>query len=101
LPKTFAELEEKLVFLKGSAPLVQIDITDGRFAGIASWPLCKRDLNFESILREERGLPEWEDFEFEFDLMMSDPFSLIPDLIRAGAAKIVIHAESINLDNDQ
>jgi ribulose-phosphate 3-epimerase len=33
--------------------------------------------------------------------MMSDPFSLIPDLIRVGAAKIVIHAESINLDSDQ
>ncbi|MES2059616.1 MAG: hypothetical protein V4438_01140 [Patescibacteria group bacterium] len=101
LPKTFAELEEKLAFLKGASTLVQIDITDGRFAGVASWPLAKHDLNFEAILREERGLPEWEDFEFEFDLMMADPFSLIPDLIRAGAAKIVIHAESINLENDQ
>lgn len=101
LPKTFAELEEKLAFLKGVAPSVQIDITDGKFAGQESWPLYKSDKNFEAIVREERGMPHWEDFEFEFDLMMSDPFSLIPDLIHAGASKIVIHAESINLDNDQ
>lgn len=101
LPKTFAELEEKLEFLKGVASSVQIDITDGQFAGEQSWPLYKNDKNFEAIVREERGMPHWEDFEFEFDLMISDPFSLIPDLIRAGATKIVIHAESINLDNDQ
>src|SRR3989344_5352842 len=101
LPKTFAELEEKLEFLKGAAPSVQIDITDGKFAGDASWPLYKEDKNFEAIVREERGMPHWEDFEFEFDLMVSDPFSLIPDLIRAGASKIILHAESINLDNDQ
>lgn len=101
LVKTFTELEEKLAFLKGASTAVQIDITDGQFAGVESWPLYKGDKNFESIVREERGMPEWEEFEFEFDLMMSDPFSLIPDLIRAGAAKIVIHAESINLDSDQ
>ena len=101
LPKTFAELEEKLEFLKGVAPSVQIDITDGKFAGDASWPLYKEDKNFEAIVREERGMPHWEDFEFEFDLMVSDPFSLIPDLIRAGASKIILHAESINFYNYQ
>jgi ribulose-phosphate 3-epimerase len=101
LPKTFAELEEKLDFLAGATTAVQIDVTDGQFAGQASWPLGKHDMNFDAIVREERGMPHWEEFEFEFDLMMSNPFSLIPDLIRAGAHKIVIHAESINLDDDQ
>lgn len=101
LPKNFRELEEKLEFLKGVAPSVQIDITDGKYAGIASWPLAKPDQNFEAIVREERGMPFWEDFEFEFDLMVKDPFTLIPDLITAGASKIVIHAESVDLDNDQ
>jgi len=101
LPKNFRELEEKPEFLKGVAPVVQIDITDGKFAGIASWPLAKHDENFEAIVREERGMPFWEDFEFEFDLMIEDPFSFVPDLIKAGATRIVLHAESINLDNDQ
>lgn len=101
LAKTFAELEEKLEFLKGVAPSVQIDITDGKFAGEASWPLYKDDQYFQSIVREERGMPFWEDFEFEFDLMISDPFAHIPDFISAGASKIVLHAESIDLDSDQ
>jgi len=101
IPKTFAELEEKIEFLQSVAPLIQIDIVDGKFAGPATWPLAKPDTNFESIVREERGMPGWEDFEFEFDLMVRDPFALIPDLIKAGATKIVIHAESINLDEDQ
>ncbi len=101
LPKNFHELEEKLEFLKGVAPSVQIDITDGKFAGQASWPLAKPDQNFEAIVREERGMPFWEDFEFEFDLMVKDPFTIIPDLITAGAAKIVLHAKTIDLDNDQ
>jgi ribulose-phosphate 3-epimerase len=101
LPKNFAELEEKLEFLKGVATSVQIDITDGKFAGVASWPLAKHDENFEAIVREERGMPFWEDFEFEFDLMIKDPFSFIPDLIAAGATKIILHAASIDLDSDQ
>ncbi len=101
LVKTFAELEEKLEFLKGVAESVQIDITDGKFAGAASWPLGKPDQNFEAIVREERGMPFWEDFEFEFDLMINDPFTFIPDLIAAGASKIVLHAKTIDLDNDQ
>ncbi len=101
LVKTFAELEEKLDFLVGVSDFVQIDITDGQFAGLESWPLYKSDKNFEAIVREERGMPHWDDFDFEFDLMMSDPFSLVPDLIRAGATKIIIHAESINLDSDE
>lgn len=101
LPKTFAELEQKLEFLKGVAPSVQIDVTDGKFAGEASWPLYKDDQFFQSIIREERGMPYWEDFEFEFDLMISNPFAYVPDFISAGASKIVLHAESIDLDSDQ
>lgn len=101
LPKTFAELEEKLEFLKGVAPSVQIDVSDGKFAGDLSWPLYKNDQNFEAIVREERGMPFWEDFEFEFDLMVTDPFAYVSDFISAGASKIVIHAKSIDLDHDQ
>lgn len=100
LPKTFAELEEKLEFLKGVAEFVQIDITDGKFAGDASWPLGKPDKNFEAIVGQQRGLPFWEDFEFEFDLMVKNPFPLAKDLIDAGAARIIFHADSIDFEND-
>lgn len=99
--KNFKEIEEKLGILKGVTEVVHIDIADGQFTQEASWPLLKPDMNFESIVREERGMPFWEDFDFEFHLMVRDPFAIIPDLIKVGASKIIIHAESIDLDSDQ
>lgn len=101
IAKNFKELEEKLSILKGVTEVVHIDIADGQFTQEATWPLLKPDMNFESIVREERGMPFWEDFDFEFHLMVRDPFAIIPDLIKAGANKIIIHAESIDLDSDQ
>lgn len=99
--KNFKELEEKLETLKGVSEVVHIDICDGQFTQSATWPLAKPDNNFISIVKQERGMPFWEDFEFEFHLMVREPFALIPDLISAGASRIIIHAESINLDEDQ
>jgi ribulose-phosphate 3-epimerase len=101
IPKHFRELEEKLEIIKGVSETIHIDICDGQFTQEASWPLAKPDENFRSIINEERGMPFWEDFDFEFHLMVREPFAIIPDLIKAGASKIIIHAESINLDNDQ
>lgn len=98
---TFAELEEKLSSVRGVTNFFQIDVTDGKFAGKPSWPLAKLDQNFESILREERGMPFWEDFDFEIDLMVGDPFSIAQDFIKAGASRVIFHAESINLDEDK
>jgi ribulose-phosphate 3-epimerase len=100
LPYTFSELERALEKVRGLSQFVQIDITDGKFAGKPSWPLAKLDQNFEAILREERGLPFWEDFDFEIDLMVSDPFPLARNFIAAGVTRIIFHAESLDLDED-
>lgn len=99
--KTFRDVEEKLSILKGVSETVHIDVSDGRFTQEASWPLLKPDINFEEIINEERGMPGWEDFDFEFHLMVKDPLSHIQDFIKAGASKIVMHAEAIDLQNDR
>jgi ribulose-phosphate 3-epimerase len=101
IPKNFKDLETKLETLKGVAETIHIDICDGLFTQESSWPLGKPDLNYESIINEERGMPFWEDFDFEFHLMVKDPFALIPDIIKLGASRIIIHAETIDLDNDR
>lgn len=101
LPYSFKELEENLELLKGVSEYIQIDVTDGKFAGKASWPLAKPDNNFEEIVRQERGLPFWEDFEFEIDLMVSNPFPLAKDFISAGASRIIFHADTIKLEDDK
>ena len=50
LPKDFAEIEEKIEMVIGIAPLVQIDICDGKFVTSTTWPYKKSDENFEKIL---------------------------------------------------
>ena len=100
LPKNFRELEKSLEIVHGAVSSVQIDVTDGKFAGVESWPLSKEDENFLEILRQERGMPFWEDFDFEIDLMVRDPLSCVDDWIQAGATRIVFHIETLDLDKD-
>lgn len=95
LPKKFSEIEEKVDLVKDFVKFIQIDICDGKFVKNQTWPYIKTDENFEQILREERGMPEWEKVNYEFDLMIKDPS---PDDARkwlsAGAERIVLHLES-------
>lgn len=95
LPKNFREIEEKIELITGLSPLVQVDICDGKFVPSITWPYWKQDENFESILREERGMPEWEQINYEFDLMIDNP--TVDDArkwLSAGAERIVLHHES-------
>jgi ribulose-phosphate 3-epimerase len=94
LPKDFADLEEHVALVKGLVPLVQVDICDGQFTPKASWPYKKKDSNFEAITKEDRGLPFWEEVEYEFDLMVNNIQDAILDYVAAGASRIVLHAES-------
>jgi ribulose-phosphate 3-epimerase len=105
LPKDFAELEEKIELVAGvlldrvSAPIIQIDICDGKLTPKPGWPYKKHDNNFEAILSEERGLPHWEDVDFEMDLMIADPELELDKWIASGAKRLIIHFESTkNMD---
>jgi ribulose-phosphate 3-epimerase len=95
LPKNFREIEEKVELIVGVSPLVQIDICDGKFVPTVTWPYWKADENFEKILREECGMPEWEKINYEFDLMISNPTEDdARKWLSAGAERIVLHHES-------
>jgi ribulose-phosphate 3-epimerase len=94
LPKDFYEIENKVEQIKGLVEIVQVDICDGKFVPSFTWPYKKHDINYEEILREERGMPYWEDVNYEFDLMVSEPN--LTDWITAGATRIIVHAESVN-----
>ena len=95
LPKDFAEIEEKINLIKSLSKIVQVDICDGKFVNSTTWPYKKSDENFEKILREERGMPEWESVDYEFDLMISNPTEDdARKWLSAGAKRIVFHYES-------
>jgi len=95
LPRDFADLEEKVSRIVGAAPLVQVDICDGKFTPHACWPLSRYDDNYEAIVAEEKGMPRWEDVNYEFDLMISNPEEEVANWIVAGADRIVLHYESV------
>ncbi len=95
LVKDFASLKDKLSYVVGAAPVVQIDVCDGTFVPSKTWPYAKPDENFMKIQREEEGMPYWEDIEFEVDLMVSDPEAKIDEWVAIGAKRIVVHYESV------
>lgn len=99
LPKNFREIEEKIDLIKDFSNKVQIDICDGKYVPTITWPYWKADIkpdeNFEAILREDKGMPEWERIDYEFDLMIKDPNEDdARKWLSAGATKIILHLES-------
>lgn len=94
LPQDFAELEEKAELVKGLVKTVQVDICDGHFVPSFTWPYKKSDNNFELIIRENEGLPFWDEVDYEFDLMVNNPEKIVDEWVATGATRIIIHAES-------
>ncbi len=95
IPQSIDYLREKLLLVKGLAETVQIDVLDGVFVPNRSWPMNPGDRSsFERILLEDEGLPYWEDFNFEVDLMAHHPETLLPEWVKAGITRAVIHLES-------
>ncbi len=96
LPKDFDELERKLALLKDAylilgekkKPIVQVDICDGNFVPTQTWPYSEGN-SLEQLIAFS------DDFDFEIDLMIKDPKSLIPDLQKIGVKRIILHIESL------
>ncbi len=93
LPKTFEDLVSHLLRVRGVARAVQIDVVDGAFAPNRTWPYADTE-SFEKITSQEEGMPFWEEFDFEFDVMAEHPERDVENLVIAGAARIVVHAKS-------
>ncbi len=94
LPYDYAELEDKVSLITGFVKSVQVDICDGQFVPNATWPYKKNDITFEKIIKEEEGLPSWQDLNYEFDLMVNHPAGVVDEWVIAGANRIIIHIES-------
>lgn len=91
IPESFEDLESHLIQVKGIVREVQIDICDGRLTPSSSWPYDGDNGEFEEILAQQRGLPFWESFDFEIDLMVQNPVLEYEKWIEAGASGIIFH----------
>ncbi len=92
--KSFSELEHKVGLVKDCVDTVQVDICDGHYVDSKTWPYVGDNGEFETIVSERKGLPFWDSVDYEFDLMVKAPESVIANYVRAGASSIIVHYES-------
>ncbi len=94
LEKDFGEIKNKLTFLRSRVKTVHLDIQDGVFTKEATWPFTSGgfdDVEFRAILNEEAGLPFWEEFDFEFDLMVMEAVENFDLYMKLGPKRMIFH----------
>jgi ribulose-phosphate 3-epimerase len=101
LPEDFEHLENEIGHVHRAAKIVQIDVTDGKFAPSTTWPYNdEQDENWRELLNQHVGLPYWEELDFEVDLMVVDQIAAARDWISAGVTRIIPHIEALK-DGDK
>jgi len=94
MPKDYEHLDEMMSLFVNVVPIVQLDIMDGKFVPLRTWPYPK-DAHFDAIVAEEEVMARCEDINFEVDLMIENPELAVPKWVSAGASRIVVHVESM------
>lgn len=104
MPKRFSDIEQDIEQVVGVTPIVQIDLCDGIFVPNRTWPFeghgtkekaYQNDETMKGLLTEDIGMPEWETVDYELDLMVRDPGSILPDLMPIGPKRIIVHLASL------
>lgn len=101
LEKNFDEIKNKLTALRKLVKCVHIDICDGLYVPSVTWPFDSAqgrpflennfDQHFRNILNEEEGMPFWEEFDFEFDLMVADAVPNFDLYMKLGGKRLIFH----------
>ncbi len=94
LSSSLEDITRQLETIKGAAPVVQLDVVDGAYAPSYSWPYTKKGHGLTDFMSGEHGLPFWEAFDFEIDLMVMHCKRDAVAWVEAGATRIVIHLNS-------
>ncbi|XKT74453.1 MAG: hypothetical protein ACJKTH_03800 [Patescibacteria group bacterium UBA2163] len=98
LVPTLKEIEGHLARVQGIAPYVQLDVCDGVFVPMRTWPMHAGDTEeFTRIVEGHEGLPFQEVFNFEVDLMVHQPEVLLEQWSRLGITRAIFH---INATHD-
>ncbi len=95
IPSNLNIVREKLSKLLGLVNKIQLDIVDGEYADVKTWPFNSNQ--FDEMLKITRGeekFPYIDDFEIEIDLLTRHPIEYIGDFISLGAKSFVIHVDS-------
>ena len=91
LPQDFEEVQKKVARVAKFVPWVQVDLCDGKFVPSQTWPY--HDGGWQNI-QSDLELPFWQDVNYEFDLMVSDPGLVVEKIMELGGMRAVIHVGS-------
>lgn len=101
IPKSFEELEEKVSLIVGHVDTVTIDISDGNFSPVTTWPLTGTgdSYAFKHMLTGEQMLPHAEKIAYELDMLVENPGQYTEDWIKVGVTSFVLHYGSDTEEN--
>lgn len=94
LEKSFNEIKNKITILRERTKCIHIDLCDGVAVPNQTWPFATGGLDdhdFRKILNEEAGMPYWEEFDFEFDLMVADAVENFDLYMKLGPKRMIFH----------
>ncbi len=96
LPHSYKGIEIPVERVLGAVTNIQIDIVDGHFSPNRTWLFNNKDEDtLEAIYEQEKGMPYWEELNYEFDLMVKDPVKEMEMFIALGPAKMILHVEGL------
>ncbi len=97
LPLRYYDIPNGIEKLGGAVDTVQIDFVDGNFATQRTWWFNNKNADkLAELLEQKEGLPEWESMNYEFDLMIKDPFEYMDIFLALGPSKIIFHVEAVD-----
>jgi len=94
-PPDFAEMAKRSGFFAQFAEWVQLDISDGAFTSIRSWPYGEGQwAELERMAAGALELPSAPPLRYETHLMVEEPRELGMRLAEAGIVRIIGHVEA-------
>jgi len=94
IPEDFEDLKYKAGRVKNILDFIQIDISNGSFAPSTTWPFKNDNDFYNRIIKEDEGLPFWENVSYEVDMLINKPEDHLDDWIKAGVSRVIIHLET-------
>jgi ribulose-phosphate 3-epimerase len=95
IPQDLNIIKEKLGKVLGLVKKVQLDVVDGKYAPVKTWPFIEKNSDeLMKLARGEEKFPYIDDFILEVDMMVLHPIEYLNDFISLGTKSFVIHIDS-------
>ena len=95
IPQNLDIVRERFGKVLGLVEKVQMDIVDGDYAPVKTWPFVdKNSKDLMRLVHGEEKFPYIDDFVLEVDMLIKHPIEYISDFILIGAKSFVVHIDS-------